>query len=128
MSSGADRTPTVFPPSARIASLVVRARGADSTTHSIGTRTRDTATDTYVPVLLMNRETAFRRATDARARFLLGFIDDRTPVFELLETTGMPLHDGVEALVALYEAGLVGLAEPSAHGPALPYVNRTNRG
>lgn len=37
----------------------------------------------------------------------------RDAVFELLEATGMPLDDGVEALVALYDAGLVGLSEPS---------------
>jgi hypothetical protein len=110
MSSDPDRIPTVSPPCARIASLVVRARAADSMTEWASATTADTAT--YVPVLLVSRETAFRAATDDRARFLLGFVDDRTPVFELLEASGMPLHDGVEALMTLYEGGLVGLAAP----------------
>jgi hypothetical protein len=79
----------------------------------VGGRSGDRTTDRYVPVLLVTREAAVRRVLDDRARFLLGFIDDRTPVFELIETTGMPLDDGVEALVALYEAGLVGLREPA---------------
>jgi hypothetical protein len=110
--SNADRT-TEVPPSTVIASLVVTASPASSFTCSKEEATsRRATTDTYVPVLLVARDVAFRRASDHRARFLLGFVDDRTAVYELLEATGMPLRDGVEALVALYEAGLVSLTQP----------------
>ena len=110
--SNADRT-TEAQPSNLLASLVVTASPASSFTRSREEKTSPRATtDTYVPVLLVAREVAFRRAADHRARFLLGFVDDRTAVYELLEATGMPPRDGVEALVALCEAGLVGLAPP----------------
>ena len=48
---------------------------------------------------------------DARALFVFAFIDDRTPVFELLTMTGMPLTDAADALASLCAVGAVALAE-----------------
>jgi hypothetical protein len=46
---------------------------------------------------------------DARALFVFGFINDRTPVFDLLTMSGMPLSDAAEALATLCDVGAVAL-------------------
>ena len=110
MSFDPRRTPTLVPPSVRIARLA----GSSDT----AARARDgrTSTDTYVPVLLVTREAAMKHVVDFSARFLLGFVDGGTPVYELLEATGMPLEEAVSALLLLYEQGIVGLAPPPDRG------------
>lgn len=95
------RASTIRPVSSRISGL---ARGE-----------RPIAADSsaVVPILLVSRKVACDRVVDARARFVLAFIDDQTPIFELLQTTGLPVDETADVLVALYEDGLVGFARPA---------------
>lgn len=69
------------------------------------------STDSCIPIAMIARTEARDLGLDARALFVLGFVDDRTPVFELLTMSGLPLSDAAEALAALCDSGAVALAD-----------------
>lgn len=64
-------------------------------------------------MMLVPRAEACRQVSDLRARFLLGFIDDVTSVFDLIQNTGMPFDEAADTLADLFERGLVGFATPT---------------
>ena len=74
-------------------------------------RTESTTADACIPIAMLSRADVLDLGLDARALFVFAFIDDRTPVFELLTMSGMPLTDAADALASLCAAGAVALAE-----------------
>jgi hypothetical protein len=84
------------PPSARISKFVERERG--------------TSTDACVPIAMVSRAEASRLGLDARAIFLLAFVDDRRSVIDVLTHSGLPLSEAADALAQLCDAGIVALA------------------
>jgi len=90
---------TERPPSTRISKFVIHEREA--------------STDACVPIAMVPRAEASRLGLDARALFVLAFVDDRRSVFDDITNSGLPLSDAAEALVQLCDAGVVALASPS---------------
>ena len=90
-------TPTTRPPSKHISKLIER---------EVPRRT-----DSCVPVAMVSRSEAASLGLDARALFVFGFVNDRTPVFDLLTMSGLPLSDAAQALASLCDAGAVALVE-----------------
>jgi len=64
-------------------------------------------------MMLVPRAEACRQVSDLRARFLLGFIDDVTSVFDLIQNAGMPPDEAADTLADLFERGIVGFATPT---------------
>ena len=73
-------------------------------------RERGTSTDSCVPIAMVSRAEASHLALDARALFLLAFIDDRRSVFDVLTHSGLPLSEAADALAQLCDAGVIALA------------------
>jgi len=62
-----------------------------------------------VPVIVAEDKITRDLVLDARARWLLPFIDGDTPLAIILENSGMPQADAVEAFCALLEHEVVAL-------------------
>ena len=65
-----------------------------------------------IPIKKVSRAAAVASGIDARALFMLGFVDDRTPVLDVLAHSGLPLSEAADALAVLCEVGAVVLVEP----------------
>jgi len=94
MSNEARQLETLRPPSSRISRLLPSA---------------DVTTDACIPIAMVSRFEAGRLGLDASALFVFAFVDDRTPVYEILTRSGMPLPQAAEALAALCETGAIAL-------------------
>lgn len=86
---------TVRPPSSRISHLVSHEASAHS----------------CIPIAMLSRADVSSLGLDARALFVFGFVNDRTPVVDLLTMSGMPMADAADALAALCDVGAVALVD-----------------
>jgi hypothetical protein len=62
---------------------------------------------THVPIVVAEGSSLRDFVLDARARWLLPFIDGHSPLLLVLEQSGMPRADAIEAFCALLEHGIV---------------------